>query len=63
MVHGVVSLGVFVPFEKWEINNPQGLEVKRISEAEFGAQVSQKGATSLEKCWFLGMMLYTLFIS
>ena len=39
MVHCVVSLGVFVPFEQWEINNPQGLEVERISEAEFGAHV------------------------
>ena len=39
MVHGVVALGLFVPLEEGEVDDPQRLEVERVAQAQFGAHV------------------------
>ena len=47
VVHGVVALGVFVPFEEREVDDPQRLEDLGVAEAEFGAHVQAEFAELL----------------
>ena len=47
VVHGVVTLGVFVPFEEREVDHPKRFEDLGVAEAELGAQVQTEFAKLL----------------